>query len=337
MRTARLAGLLAGTLALTLTGCSSESQESPEPTSAPAPRVAEGCADAPEANDATGTRTVTDTYLGDVEDVPAQPKRIVALWRVGSELADLCVVPVGQLDSEFVEEEIDPATWANYKDIPVVGSYEGVDVEKLIELEPDLILGMDHGGLSIDYSEISDIAPTVILPIAEPTDVWKNYPQVADLVGRASDYDSQSAAVDAQLAEIAEEFGETLGTLEVTSLNYADQLYVDTSKSLTYERLDKAGFGYNSDYVTDPERYVLELATENLADLAEQDIIFFEADNDGDPTPEVASVLEMESFKRLPAVKAGHVYPLATGTTYTFDAAQEQIDDLRAAAEAFTQ
>jgi iron complex transport system substrate-binding protein len=336
MRHARVAGLLAGALALMLTACGSDSDDSATDEPTAAPRVAEGCAEVPEVSEDSGTRTVTDTFTGDVEDVPTQPQRILALWRVGSELADLCVVPVGQLDGEFSEDEIDPATWDNYADVPVVGSYDGVDVEKVIELQPDLILGMDHGGLSIDYAELAEIAPTVILNISEPTDVWANYPQVADLVGRSTDHAAKAEAVDTQLAEIAAEFGDTLGDLEVTSLTASDQPYVETSKSLSYERMERAGFGYNPDYTADPERYVTEFATEDLPDLADQDIIFYEVDSDGEPTAEMAPILEMESFKRLPAVKAGNVFPLATGTVYTFAAAQAQVDSLRAAAEEYT-
>ncbi|WP_235734898.1 ABC transporter substrate-binding protein [Nocardioides alcanivorans] len=267
--------------------------------------------------------------------MPNDPKRIVALWRVGSELADLCVVPVGQLDGEFLEDEIDPAIWSNYKDIPTVGNYDGLDIEKLIELDPDLVIGMDHGGLGIDYEEVAELFPTVILGIEEPTNVWDNYPQIADLVGRSTDYEEGNAAIDAQLAEIKEEFGDELADLRVTSLNMADQLYVDTSKSLSYRRMDAAGFVYNPDYTSSPERYVEEFATENLADLADQDIIFYEVDRDGEVEGPLQEILDSASFKRLPAVKAGNVFPLATGTVYTFDAAQLQVDDLRDAAEGY--
>lgn len=300
-----------------------------------APRVAEGCEEVPEDADATGTRTVTDTLLGDVEEVPARPQRVIALWRVGAELADLCVVPVGQLEAELLEEEVDPDTWDSYADVPVVGSWDGVDVEKVIAAEPDLILGMDNGGLTIDYEELSEVAPTVILDIAEPTDVWDNYPRVAEIMGKEVDFDEKNAAVDAQLAEIEAEHGDVLGDLEVTSLGYAEALWVDTSKSLTWRRLDAAGFGYNPEYTADPERYVTELATENLADLADQDIIFFEATPEGDPVPGMDDIVESESFQRLPAVQAGNVFPLATGTAYTFAAAQDQVDDLRDAAESY--
>lgn len=54
-----------------------------------------------------------------------------------------------------------------------------------------------------------------------------------------------------------------------------------------------------------------------------------------EPDPEIADLLESASFKRLPAVKKGNVFPLATGTVYTFAAAQDQVGDLADAAKGY--
>ncbi|WP_028660230.1 ABC transporter substrate-binding protein [Nocardioides insulae] len=307
---------IASTLALTLAAC--------------------GGSDASESDTSSGsdTRTVEDTMNGTVEDVPTDPQRIVALWRTGSLLADMGVEPVGSLEGEFLVEELGPDVYAEYEDVPTVGTFEGVDVEKVIELEPDLIIGMDNGGLSIDYDELSEVAPTVILDIKEPTDVWDNYPTVADLVGESTDFEKKNAALDAALADVSEQYGDTVGGLEVTSLGaYEGAIYVDTSKSLTWRRLDAAGFGYNPDFTDNPERYSEELSQENIADLADQDIIFYDATLEGEATPDTQALLDTASFKRLPAAKKGNVFPLTSGTIYTFAAADLQVEDLTEAAE----
>jgi iron complex transport system substrate-binding protein len=299
------------------------------------------CGGSDESTDDTGggqadTRTITDTMLGDVTDVPAHPERVVALWRTGGMLAELGVVPVGALDSEFLAEELGAEAYAPVADVPVVGTTDGVDIESVIALEPDLIIGMDNGGLTIDYDELSEVAPTVILDIAEPTDVWDNYPRVADLVGRQTDFDERNDQLTADLEAIAEEHGDVVGAASATSFGAVEgTIFVDTSKSLAYRRLELAGFGYNPVYTDDPERYVTELAMENLPDLADQDILFYDADIDGSPTEGTDAVLAAESFTRLPAAVAGHVYPLTSGTIYTFAAAQLQVADLQAAAEDF--
>lgn len=287
-------------------------------------------ASAPES--AESARSIMDTYTGTVEGVPVDPQRIVALWRVGSELGDLGIVPVGQLEGEMTESELGPEVFASVAEVPVIGTYSDVDIERLAALEPDLIVGMDHGGLSLDYDEISTVAPTVILPIAEPTDVWDNYPRLADVVGVATTYAERQAALDADLAALSRDVSTAAADAKVTALGSSEgTLWVSTSKSLTHRRITAAGFDYNDAYEGDPERYVEELSEENIADLADQDIIFYTVEIDGTPTSDTQRLLDMPSFQELPAVRAGHAYPLTSGVIYTFAAADRQVADLRAA------
>ncbi|GAA3398323.1 ABC transporter substrate-binding protein [Cryptosporangium minutisporangium] len=323
MRNTRLSTLAAvGTaLALALTGCGGDDS-----------------ADTDGEPSAATTRTVEDTFTGTVTGVPTKPKRIVALWRTGSELADIGVVPVGALQDEFLEDELGPEVYATVSEVPTVGNFEGVDIEKVIAVKPDLILGMDNGGLTIDYKELSQVAPTVILKIAEPTDVWANYERIADLAGVSADFSEQKSRLDAALTKVADRYGSKIGSRKVTALGSFDgaAISVDTSKSLTYQRIDAAGFGYNPKYTANPERYVADLAFENIPDLADQDIIFYDTDLSGKPLNSVQKVLDEPAFERLPAAQKGHVYPLTSGTIYTFEASLAQARDLEAAAKDYT-
>ncbi|GAA4832764.1 ABC transporter substrate-binding protein [Luteimicrobium xylanilyticum] len=311
------AALSAAALATTLAACS-------------------GSSDATSSSGSTGaaTHAVKSTFTGTTVEVPEHPKRVVALWRTGSELADMGVVPVATLEGEMLETELGSDTFAKVKDLPTVGTFEGVDLEKVIAAKPDLIVGMDNGGLKIDYDELSKVAPTVVLKIAEPTDVWDNYTALADVVGRSTDYDAREKKIDAELADLKKTYGDTLGALQVTDFSSSQgTIWVETSKSLSYRRISAAGFGYNPTYTKAPERYVTELAAENLPDLADQDAIFYEVNLDGTVPTDVQAVLDSASFKRLPAAEAGHVFPLTSGIVYTFDAAEKQVADLQAAAE----
>jgi iron complex transport system substrate-binding protein len=280
------------------------------------------------------TRTVTGTFLGDVKDVPKQPKRVVALWRTGAIMAELGVKPVAQLGGEILQEELAPEIYAEMKDVPAVGTTDGVDVEKIIKAKPDLIVGMDHGKLSIDYKELQDIAPTVIFKIAEPPDVWTNYPKVADVLGKTTDYTQRNAALDKQLAAIKSAHGDKIGKVKAVSFGVSGgKTWVDTSKALSYKRLTAAGFGYLDTYTANPARYVVELPSEKIPDLSGADVIFYHADLSGRPEKGIEKILEMPSFKRLPAVKAGNAFPLIAGTLFTFDAADNAVADMTKAAE----
>ncbi|MFT4299174.1 MAG: ABC transporter substrate-binding protein [Aeromicrobium sp.] len=292
------------------------------------------CGSASDSDSDVPMRTVESTFTGEDVEIPVKPERVAVLWRTGSIAADLGVKPVATLEGEFLEEELGSDVYADYDDIPTVGTYEGVDIEALLETDPDVVIGMDNGGLSIDYDEIAKHVPVVILKIAEPTDVWANYPVVADLVGMTSEFESKQAALDAELAAIKSEYGDVLGGVESTLFGVLDgTIWVDTSKALSYQRLTAAGFGYNPTYTADPERFVTELAQENIADLSSQDVIFYDTNFDGSVPAEVQAVLDSESFQRLPAAQSGRVFPFTSGTIYTFAGAEKQAADLRAAAE----
>ncbi|WP_240489789.1 ABC transporter substrate-binding protein [Actinomadura atramentaria] len=293
-----------------------------------------GSSEGDGGKDTGGTRTVTGTFTGDVTGVPKNPKRVVGLWRTGTELAELGVVPVATLQGEFLEDELGPQLYSKVKDVPTVGSFQGVDIEKVIKAKPDLIVGMDNGGLSIDYKELQDIAPTVIFKIAEPPDVWTNYPKLADVLGKTTDWSQRNAALDKSLAAIRTEHGAKVSGLKAVSLGVnSAKTYVDTSKSLNYQRLNAAGFGYLGAYTANPARYRAELPSEKLPDLSDADVIFYDATIDGKPSPGTEKLLDTASFKRLPAVKAGNVFPLTMGTVFTFDAADKAVADIRKAAE----
>jgi iron complex transport system substrate-binding protein len=311
-----VATVLAAGVALSLTACG------PDP--------------AAEAGDtpAAATRTVTDTFAGRSVEVPARPERVVALWRTGAELVDIGLTPVGILDGEIEAAELGAATVAEVGTVPTVGTTDGVDVEKVIALKPDLIVGMDNKRLKIDYEELRQVAPTVILGIAEPTDVWDNYPKLAEIVGRTSDFTTRNAQLQARLAGIARTYGDAIGKVATTSLGtYESSIFVDTGKSLTYRRVAAAGFGYNRTYATNPDRYVAELSAENIPSLDDQGALFYEVDITGRPTPSTRALIASPSFTRLVAVRAGRLFPLTSGVIYTFAAAQRQVDDLEAAAE----
>ena len=129
------------------------------------------------------------------------------------------------------------------------------------------------------------------------------------------------------------DFGRARPPIERSLGATGGSIWIDTSKSLTYQRITAAGFGYNPDYVEAPERYVEELTLENLPTLAEQDIIFYDAELDGSVTADVQAVLDEPAFQELPAVKAGHAYPVRGATVYTFLASNLMVDDLLAAAQ----
>jgi iron complex transport system substrate-binding protein len=107
---------------------------------------------ASESSNSTQTR-ILSTIKGDIE-VPAHPSRVIVDWNIGHVLA-VGVTPNGVAGSlldygEFLREPL--------KDVENIGIHQQVSMEKIIELNPDLIITWDQKA----YESFSKIAPTVV-------------------------------------------------------------------------------------------------------------------------------------------------------------------------------
>ncbi|WP_433654670.1 ABC transporter substrate-binding protein [Nocardia sp. CA-128927] len=293
--------------------------------------------DSPSSSSAT--RVVSGTVLGDVT-IPTQPKRVVTGWLVGTLAIDIGVTPVGMFDDG--KNNASPSALAKVKDVPTVGGPEtAVNLEKIVELNPDLIVTMVRPNMkNLDLKALQDIAPTVALEAAEPTAAWTNYPKVADVLGKSSDATQRLADLDKSWADIAATNKDKLA--KVGQVVYAEgsaqagNFQIATSKSLVHERLSKAGFSYWAGADPQPARYQQPISMEDIPRLATANAIFYEADIQGQPTARTRALFDSPVFKALPAVKAGNLFPLRTPYTYTFEAANMQLEDMRAALQKFT-
>lgn len=133
------------TLLFLLAACGGNATNDPVPLSDPA--------SSGEPTPANAMRTV-QTIVGEIE-IPADPQRVIVDWNVGHVLA-LGITPVGipfsLLDyGVFLRDQIPDS-------VEDIGMHYEVSLEKLIALEPDLIItyGQDK------YDTYSKIAPTLV-------------------------------------------------------------------------------------------------------------------------------------------------------------------------------
>lgn len=297
-----------------------------------------GSGDKDSAEAAPGTRVVSGTALGDVE-VPAEPQRVVAGRLVGTLLVDLDVTPVGVFDD--LRTDASPATLDKVAGVPSVGGVaNSVDLAKIVELEPDLIVTMIRPGTKeVDLDALADIAPTVALEINEPTDVWQNYPKVAEVVGKRADTALKLSDLEKTWIEISIAEQDRIAALgEVVYVEgsaQAGNFQIATSTALVYERLTKSGLTYFAGTEPNPRHDSQQISPADLPRLSSAKVIFFEADSTGKPTARTQALLDSPAFKSLPAVAAGNVFPLRTPHAYTFEAAGLQAEDIRGAIEKF--
>ncbi|NJI61530.1 ABC transporter substrate-binding protein [Microbacterium oxydans] len=162
------------------------------------------------ASEEATTRVVT-TEQGDVT-VPADPQKVVVLnYALAGYLYDLDV-PVAAVTSEdFGYEASYSDFWAEDAEKQgtefITWSGDGFDLEAILALEPDLIVGGGIGFplfLATDaYDDLSDIAPTVLVSGDKAT--WQDqYSFLAeDVFGKGEVYDEALAAYEDRVDEVA--------------------------------------------------------------------------------------------------------------------------------------
>lgn len=164
------------------------------------------------------------THVMGVTSVPDQPLRVVALTNEATEdLLALGIVPVGAVRSANADPWFDHVA-EPLKDTVLVGEELAPDLEVILSLEPDLILGNKKRHEQI-YEPLSAIAPTVF--VENITGQWRqNLAFYAGAVGRAAEGDALLKAYEARVAAIRAALGarieEKVGLVRfISGQNYA--------------------------------------------------------------------------------------------------------------------
>src|SRR6478735_3905870 len=292
----RLAGVVAAVLALplVLTSCGSDD----EPTSASTQPAATAGSAFPV--------TVTHTYGETV--VPAEPTRVVSVGVTEQDvLLQLGVVPVGV--TEWYGEKPD-ATWPWAHDLlkgahpEVLSVSDGLELEKIAALEPDLIVGTNAGLTEKDYQLLSAIAPTITSD-EEATDFFSPWQdqvlQIARGLGREADGQRIVDDTEAAYAKVAAEHPDWADKTATFSQGgpYDGILYVYPA-GLSTSFLTELGFTMT----TGLEKYApergsqAEISAENVG-LIDADLVVF-ATEDEDMFD---GLQEFGTIGSLPAVK----------------------------------
>lgn len=219
-----------------------------------------GCANnkqTPETDETTGDavdKVMVETAMGPVE-IPANPKRIAsALIGITGYLAALDTIPVGTATQSGFPDYLKN----NLAGAVDLGETDSLNLEALMELEPDLIIGVASVHKE-QYELLSAIAPTVLLESA--TDDWATFHTVAQLVGKQEtasvlqkEYDERSSKLQQDMKEKYPQGarvaymrvqGKELQILNPASVYFKD-LYREMSWSSASEGVVDFGDGWNA-------------------------------------------------------------------------------------------
>jgi iron complex transport system substrate-binding protein len=269
--------------------------------------------------------------------VPETPQRVVALGPASFEFAYLSGKTIvgatawPMSDLIYVEPELE----VEFADITDVGF--PVNLEIILALAPDLIIGHEEESIVAAYDELSAIAPTVI----QADETNRNWETAAEfwsgVLGSETTFAEMKASYDARIAALHEGLPEDAETLEVSVL-------VASSPEFTFAWLPNTGIGkiLTDAGISRPEsqrepteRGVVPISQETL-DLADGDAIFlfgYPYTDEESVTAQdayLAELLENPLWQTLSAVQNERVFRVPDywyrGIYYL--ATQKVIDDL---------
>ncbi|MEM1255023.1 MAG: iron-siderophore ABC transporter substrate-binding protein [Cyanobacteria bacterium P01_H01_bin.21] len=241
--------------------------------------------------------------------VPKTPQRIVLLGSVVDALA-LGIKPTGAAVSGIPQransDELVAMLSERTKDITVVGHSQRPELERIVRLQPDLIL-ISKGGERL-YPRLSQIAPTVFIDTSRGADAWQDY--VLESASAMGKRDEAKAMIDLYEQRI-DQFKQAMGSrLETTVVSVArfrpEQARIYQQNSFSGAVLADAGLLRPESQQRNKPYEAISL--ESLSTM-DGDVLFFMQDN---PEKSVLSQVQQHPlWSQLEVVQQEAVYEVS--------------------------
>ncbi|QBI54647.1 ABC transporter substrate-binding protein [Streptomonospora litoralis] len=293
-----------------------------------------GAADGGRQADASSapTREFTSDHAEQPVEIPEDPQRIVAIgWAVTALIsvdeADLVGVSSGTQDTGMTPEELEKA-----QGLPQVGRDLEIDVEKVAQLEPDLIVSGLAAAMEFDYSELEQVAPVAVAAMNQPSE-WKDMNErIADAAGVSDAHARLIEEYDNRAAELNEEYSDVLADTMFVSID----AYGDGNWTLEHQGSHGTTVPADAGMRFTPESadgaFSESLPLEQLDRLNEYDAVLTRADAEGNPTRPIQDVMDQGPWSELEPVQNDRVYsvPQLGAMSYTtglqlFDQLEERV------------
>jgi len=292
-------------------------------------------ADNTEDDSISGDARMIEHALGKTE-VPANPERVITLTNESTDhVLALGVKPVGAVRSwlgdpyyNYIEDEL--------QGVPTVGEELSPNLEKILELNPDLIIGNKtrHGSI---YSQLSSIAPTVVSESLG--DDWK---ENIHLYGSALNLQSKVERLMSSWKERIKDFRAQIGAgpssegknclkQEVSLVRFLPgAVRIHHKDHFAGRILEEIGFRRPPSQQKD--KFATEVSYEQIP-LMDGDIMFYMTfeNADGEVSQAVKKWMSHPLWQKLDVVQEGDVYKVKDvywNTGAGFQAANKMLDSL---------
>ena len=266
--------------------------------------------------------------LGAPVCAPAKASRIVVIdptYSLGMSLElGLPVVgaPLFGMSDKALQDE------ALAQKVEDLGSFTEPSIEKIIALQPDLILGSALAGDGV-LKLASQIAPTVLIGAEN----WKDYFRIlGKATGKGDRVDELLAAYEKRAAEIRSKVPDkTVSVVRITPWDF--QVYLDGPNAYgPFAVLAEAGVRRTAYETTTDQTSLKRPDWEELANLKGDILLYIVGGaNDSETSGRHEEVLSNPLWKLLPAVRSGNVHRVDAGTWMEFSgvaSANRVLDDV---------
>jgi iron complex transport system substrate-binding protein len=267
--------------ALVLSACGNTANDNKENNASPAEKKPE---------------TITYQSENGPVEVPADPKRVVVLSTFAGHVLALDVPVVG-VDSW---SKMSPLFQEKLKDAEVVTDE---DIEKIMALKPDLIIGLSN---TKNVDKLSKIAPTVTFTYGK-VDYLTQFLEIGKLLNKEKEAKAWIDDFKQRAQQAGEEIRAKIGENATVTVaeNFDKQLYVFGNNwargtEILYQEMKLKMPKKVEEQALKPGYYAVSL--EALPQFV-GDYLILSKNGDGD-----TSFMETNTFKNIPAVKNGHMF-----------------------------
>lgn len=152
--------------------------------------------------------------------VPESPQRVVVLhdYLALDAVIALGIRPIGAVGNYTGQFTFPPWLTDETQELELVGTAREPNLDKILMLDPDLIITLEGEGHDLIYNQLSQIAPTVIVPSERA--IFPEVRFLGEVLGRTDRVQALFDKYQQRLQEFREAMGDRLDEIEVSLVRF---------------------------------------------------------------------------------------------------------------------